>query len=132
MQYLLKDSEDMEEFIEVLKEEHPNKKLLMPLFQMRQKIGGIGTIPAFWKGQAAKKFLVGAVQYWVPKDVDEHGDILVVTHMAVSWQYRRNKVNAYMFDHLAEKYPDKEIYFHELTEMGRSFMDSYGGQEYGN
>lgn len=131
VQYLLKDSDKMEEFIDILKGKHPNKKLRMPVFQSRDKLGGIGTIPRFWKEQTAKKFLVGAVQYWIPKDVDEYGDIIVVTHMAVSWQYRRNKVNAYMFDYLSEKYPGKEIYFHDLTEAGRAFMDSYGGYEYG-
>ena len=50
--------------------------------------------------------------------------------MAVKSPYRRNKVNAFMFDYIEKRWPDKDVLFHDPTEMGQSFMDFYGGKKY--
>ena len=88
-------------------------------------IGGPGTLDMFWS-KAASKMLVGAVQYVAS---DEDSD-LIVTHMVVREPYQRNRINSFMIDQLVEKYPTRKLYFHDLTNQGRRFMESYGGEEF--
>lgn len=99
--------------------------LTLPVFQNRRAIGGPGTLDLFWQRESAK-YLVAAVQY-VASDEDKD---LVITHMHVAPEFQRNRINSFMVDQLVEKHPDRELYFHDLTNQGRAFMDSYGGQDF--
>jgi hypothetical protein len=98
--------------------------LRIPVFQMRRMIGGPGTLEMFWD-MAASKLLAGAVQFIV-EDKD-----LVITHMVVDNPYQRNRINSFMIDQVQKEYPERNLLFHDLTDKGRSFMEGYGGAEYG-
>ena len=100
--------------------------LYPPIFQNRQPIGGIGTINMFWD-IAASKHLVGAVQFVASDDDND----LMITHMAVKDPYRRNRINSFMIDQVVKKYPHRKLSFHDPTPLGRKFMESYGGEEWG-
>lgn len=97
----------------------------LPIFQNRRAIGGPGTLDMFWENPSTRN-LIAAVQYTAsPEDQD-----LIITHMVVRDPYQRNRINSYMIDQLLQQYPDRELYFHDLTDQGRSFMQSYGGRDF--
>lgn len=125
--YFLIDSGDMQFFIDVILGEHPNEKLSPPIFALRRAIGGPGTIDMFWKNRATKpliKKMAGAVQFIV-----DEGDV-IITHMSTKRGWRRRKVNSAMIKYIENRYPDKKLFYQELTEQGRKFMESYGGEEW--
>ena len=113
----------------------------IPVFHLRRALGGPGTIEMFWQN-ASTQYLVGAVQYVIGKEPapddpdyeklkDQDFNYLLVTHMAVSTEFQRNKVNTFMIDLLVSHYPHRILYFDDPTDQGRAFMDAYGGSEWG-
>jgi len=116
--YFLIDSTDRNKMIERIQDGD------MAVFPARRAISGPGTIEMFWKNPFTRK-LAGAVQFI---KLDE--STIVITHMAVKPKWRRSRLNWKMMDELKQRYPDKILKFHDLTNEGRAFMTAYGGEEY--
>jgi hypothetical protein len=115
--YMLEDSDSMGEARELLGQSFP----IFPIVRMGW---GPGTIDMFWKSKGNGKFLkmiVAAAQFHT--DVDGK---LVITHMAVRPKWRRNRVNTFLIDSIAERHPELELVFDDPTDMGKSFMRSRG------
>ena len=91
---------------------------------------GSGSIPIFWKHSLAKKYLAGALQYHF--ETWPSGEVLVLTHMAVKFKWRRNKLNTLMINFLRSEHPNHRILFHEPTQDGKAFIAAFGGEEYQN
>lgn len=109
-------------YLEIL--DDPEAKETVPIFPVRLPVGfGPGSLERFWKVKTSK-LLVGAIQFSVTDDQ------IVITHMSVKPKYRRNRVNSFMIDEIKKTFPDKGLFFHELTKQGRAFMKKYGGQEF--
>lgn len=118
-------------------EEPKNKKLLIkiakgeiggeiPMFALHRPIASRGTLDMFWSRPLNRKILGGAIQFFpIPSK-----KILVLTHMAVKPKWRRQGLNTKMVEYLQARYPGYELRFHSPTDMGASFMEKYGYQEY--
>lgn len=81
----------------------------------RAGMGGPGTIDVFWANPATKT-MIAAVQYFMK------GRRLVVTHMAVRPRWRRNRVNWWLIDYIADQMGAVDVEFDEPTDDGKAFM----------
>lgn len=122
--WFFESPEGREHFINILKDS--NSKERLPIFALRRPLGQRrGTIEMFWSVKNSR-YLVGAVQFIANPDNND----LILTHMAVRPKYRRHKINTFMINEIRKTFPDRKLYFHELTEQGRAFMVQYGGEEW--
>lgn len=97
-----------------------DSKDAFPLFPIRVPYG-VGAIDMFWQQRLAK-LMAGAVQYVVTPDR------IIITHMAVKAKWRRQKLNTKMIQLIMQKYPSRTLSFLQVTEDGRKFVESFGGE----
>jgi hypothetical protein len=115
--YLLVDSKHIDDIRERAKTGD------FAIFANRKAIGGPGTIQMFLRHPGAK-YVAAAVQYFIS------GDDIVVTNMVVRPMFRRRGLNTRMMDDLRAHHSGLNLKFDDLTNEGRAFMESYGGEEY--
>jgi hypothetical protein len=103
---------------------------IFPVFPNRRAIGGPGTINMFWKSSKQKRRFLKAIAGAVQFIVEPNSDVVIITHMATKRGWKRRGVNSAMISKIMRKYPDRRIVYHGLTDQGRKFMQSFGGEEY--
>jgi len=115
--YLMEDSSNMPKLQAAILGE---SKDAFPLFPIRVPYG-VGAIDMFWQQRLAK-LMAGAVQYVITNDR------IIITHMAVKTKWRRHKLNTKMIQLIVQKYPSRTLSFLQVTEDGRKFVESFGGE----
>jgi GNAT superfamily N-acetyltransferase len=112
--YFLINGHDKQRFYSAIKGQSYEK---VPIFRLRRK-GRLGTIDAFWQENMAQ-LLAGAIQFAVLPNQ------LILTHMAVRTNWRKQGINSRLVDYLKQRYPRRQIVYDSPTKMGQGFIDSY-------
>lgn len=128
--YFVEDPKSIQVLLDAAKSTDRNADPL-PFFMLRRPIGGIGSIPQFWKNKIAKKYIAGAIQFFVEPDK------IVLCFMTVKPKFRRNRLNTHMINEIVNQFtvgPDgpRDLFFHEPTKDGWAYMKYYGGKEIKN
>jgi len=119
--YFLKNPANRSIMMDIIK---GRSKEIIPFFPLHPPKFGPGSLALFTQMKIVKKYLVGAVQFIPIKEK------LILTHMIVLPKWRRQGLNSRMIQYLLTQYPDYELYYHNLTQMGEMFMKKFGGKVY--
>lgn len=88
----------------------------LPLFP-HCRVGNIGTLDAFWLLPLAANTLAAAIQF-IPMQNN-----VIITHMAVKPQWRRQGINSRLVESVQRRFPYQKIVFHDLTDDGKRFIE---------